>query len=80
MLSVHCPIRRADYARLATLDRQLAREQPVDHTQNLKIVEGLVQEAIALGVWPPADKLAGIEVDIRRARILNQLDVRHASR
>jgi len=73
-------MRRPDYARLAALDRQLARERPVDHAQNLKIVEGLLQEAIALGVWPPADKLAGLDVDIRRARILNRLDVRDASR
>ncbi|MEO0559228.1 MAG: hypothetical protein AAF170_13710 [Bacteroidota bacterium] len=73
-------MRRPDYTRLADLDRQLARERPVDHAQNLRIVEALRQEAIALGVWPPKDRLEGIEVDIRRARILNRLDVRDAPR
>ena len=66
-------MRRPDYARLAALDRRLACERPVDYTQNLRIVEALRQEAVALGVWPPADPLEGIEVDIRLARILNGL-------
>ena len=74
-------MRRPDYARLAALDRRLARERPVDPDQNRRIVDALLQEAIALGVWPPDDPLEGIEVDIRLARILNGLgDVRDAPR
>ena len=69
-------MRRPDYARLAALERRLAREQPVDVARNFRIVEALRQEAVALGVWPPADPLAGIEVDIRVARILNGLEDR----
>ena len=72
--------RRPDYDRLAALDRRLARERPVDHARNLRLAEGLRLEAIALGVLPPADPLAGIETDVRRARILNRLDVRDATR
>ena len=67
------PVRRPDYARVEALDRRLARERPVDHARNLRVVEALRQEAVALGVWPPADKLAGVEVDVRVARVLNGL-------
>ncbi len=73
-------MRHPDFARVAALDRRLARERPVDHAQNLRIVEGLIAEARALGVWPPADPLEGVEVDVRVARVLNRLDVRDASR
>ena len=73
-------MRRPDYARLDALDRRLARERPVDHARNLRVVEALRQEAVALGVWPPADPLAGVEADVRRARILNRLNVRDAPR
>ncbi len=67
------PVRRPDYARLDALDRRLARERPVDHARNLRVVEALRREAVALGVWPPTDKLAGVEVDVRLARVLNGL-------
>ena len=67
-------MRRPDYTRLADLDRTLARAEPADYRQNLRLVEGLRREAVALGVWPPADPLAGIDVDIRVARVLNRLD------
>lgn len=67
-------MRRPDYDRLAALDRQLVRGHPVDHAQNLRLVEALRQQAVALGVWPPGDPLAGVEVDVRVARILNRRD------
>ena len=67
-------MRRPDYDRLAALDRRLARGRPVDHRQNLRLVDGLRQQAVALGVWPPPDPLAGVEVDVRVARVLNRLD------
>ncbi|WP_420455953.1 hypothetical protein [Rubrivirga sp.] len=73
--------RRPDFARVDALDRRLARERPVDHARNLRIVEGLRREAVALGVWPPADPLAGIEVDVRLAQAFAALrDVRDAPR
>ncbi|MEM0964022.1 MAG: hypothetical protein AAGK21_15955 [Bacteroidota bacterium] len=73
-------MRRPDYARLAALDRALARDRPVDVARNFRIVEALRQEAIALGAWPPEGPLAGVETDARVARVLNRLDVRGASR
>ncbi|HLT46343.1 MAG TPA: hypothetical protein VK002_03870 [Rubricoccaceae bacterium] len=71
---------RPDFARLADLNDALARRDPPDHARNLRIVEALRQEAVALGVWPPDDPLAGLDVDLRLARVLNRLDVRDAPR
>ena len=68
-------MRRPDFDRVAALDRRLARDQPVDHARALRLVAGLVAEARALGVWPPADPLAGVETDVRVARVVNGLDV-----
>jgi hypothetical protein len=52
-------------------ERELSRRTPVDYQANLRIIEALYQEARLLGAWPPADPLAGIEVDLRLARALN---------
>lgn len=41
------------------------------YTQSQKLFAAMWEEAITLGVFPPADPLAGVEVDIRMARILN---------
>jgi hypothetical protein len=72
---------RPDFARLRALDDELARRRPPDLERGLRIVEALREEAVALGVWPPADPLEGIEVDLRLARVLNGLpDVREAPR
>ncbi len=44
---------------------------PADYRQNLRIVEGLWEEARQLGVLPNRPTLDGIESDIRLARALN---------
>ncbi|MEW6247110.1 MAG: hypothetical protein AB1555_10415 [Nitrospirota bacterium] len=41
------------------------------HRENLRIVEGLYEEARALGIFPLSDPLDGIEVDLRLAKALN---------
>ncbi len=46
---------------------------PLDVGQRLRLMESLYQEARLLGVFPPANPLEGIDVDIRRSRILNGL-------
>jgi hypothetical protein len=56
---------------LRAFEDDLARRTPPDHLGNLRLVEAMLEEARQLGVWPPADPLEGIEVDIRMARILN---------
>jgi hypothetical protein len=44
----------------------------VSYTQSLKLFAAMWEEAVTLGVFPPADPLAGIEVDIRMARVINE--------
>lgn len=53
-------------------DEQL-RSEPLDYGKNLAIFEALLQYAREMGVFPPADPLEGIEVDMRVARIVNGL-------
>ena len=39
--------------------------------QSRKLFTAMWKEGVTLGVFPPVDPLAGIDVDIRMARILN---------
>ena len=55
----------------AEFERKLAAEERFTYDQAVAIVEGLLEEAVALGVWPPEDPMEGIEVDIRVAKTLN---------
>jgi hypothetical protein len=41
------------------------------YEQSRKLFTAMWKEGVILGVLPPVDPLAGIEVDIRIARILN---------
>jgi hypothetical protein len=43
----------------------------ISYGQSRKLFAAMWKEGVTLGVLPPADPLAGIEVDIRIARILN---------
>ncbi len=43
----------------------------ISYEQSQKLFAAMWQEAVTLGVFPSADPLAGIEVDIHIARILN---------
>ena len=63
--------RRPDFARVAALDRDRARGVAADHAQNRRIANALLAQAQALGVWPPADPLGGLDADLRVARALN---------
>jgi hypothetical protein len=64
-------MRRPDFEKFAAWEREYARSQPVDYDRNVRLYEGLYQEAVALGVLPSADLLEGIEHKIRLARLLN---------
>jgi len=44
--------------------------QPLTLEQKLRLYDGMLDEARALGVFPLKDPLDGIDEDIRRARIL----------
>jgi hypothetical protein len=47
-----------------------AREQ-IDFHRALLLLEDLIDLARRLGVWPGSDPLAGIEVDVRLAKVIN---------
>ena len=51
---------------------EMKREKP-DYVSALRLFEGMWQEGMALGVLPLQDPLEGIEVDIRIARMLNDV-------
>ena len=43
----------------------------IPYEQSQKLFAAMWKESVTLGVFPPADPLAGIEIDVRIARILN---------
>jgi hypothetical protein len=55
---------------LDAFEAEEARRSPPDLHRGLAIVEALLAEARALGVWPPPDPLGGLDVDLRLARAL----------
>jgi hypothetical protein len=50
----------------------LRREKP-DIESNYKILESLYQEAKSLGIIPLKNPLDGLEIDIKIARVLNNV-------
>jgi len=47
------------------------RRVPANLEENLRIFAMLMEHARVLGVWPPADPLEGIDVDIKIAKAVN---------
>ena len=58
---------------LAEFEDELLRKEKIDYPAALRILDAMWDEARKLGVVPLKDPLEGIEVDIRIARILNDL-------
>ncbi|MGB5158928.1 hypothetical protein [Desulfobacterium sp. N47] len=57
---------------LRKFESDFIRSQGVlPYEKSLKLFTAMWKEGIMLGVFPPVDPMAGIEVDIRMARILN---------
>ncbi len=59
------------YDLLAKLERQWARETPIDRQANLRQLDDLVALAVALGVWPPQDPFDDMEHKSAIQRTLN---------
>lgn len=57
-------------------DRFISGPGRVSHEQARELFAALWQEGVMLGLLPPADPMAGIEVDIRMARILNSCSIK----
>ena len=57
---------------LAEFERNFISDQGrLPYTQSRELFASMWQEGVTLGVFPSVDPLAGVEVDIRMARILN---------
>ena len=54
-------------------DNELARKEKVDILKNFRLVEAMYKEAIILNAFPMRDALAGIEVDIKIAKVINSV-------
>lgn len=58
---------------LRRLERKLAHEQKADFAKNLRLIDALYEEAALLGAFPLKDPLAGLEVDIAIAEVVNSV-------
>jgi len=63
-------VQRARNELMPVFEARMALAEPPDLLRALAAMDALVEEARALGVWPPGDPLEGIEVDVRVARAL----------
>ncbi len=55
------------------LEKTILRREKPDYAKNMRLVEAMYREAVALGVFPPHDKLSGLDIDIRVARAINRV-------
>ncbi|MGH8104344.1 MAG: hypothetical protein ACREJQ_07480 [bacterium] len=62
-----------DRATLERFEARRIRDDEANLVRNLKIVEALYREAMALGVFRSDDPLDGIEVDLRIAWAINRV-------
>jgi hypothetical protein len=58
---------------LRGLEKAILRKETPDLFRNMGLVEALYKEAVFLGVFPPQDKLSGLAVDIKVARVINSV-------
>ena len=55
------------------LEMEILRKEKPDFSKNMRIVEALYEEAVYLGVFPPQDRLSGIDIDIQIAKAINSV-------
>ena len=54
-------------------EMEFMKREKVDIMKNFQIVDGLYNEAVALGIFPLKNPLDGLEVDIKIARMINSV-------
>jgi hypothetical protein len=59
--------------RLKKLEKAIIRKEKPDFFKNLRQVEAMYKEALSLGAFPAKNPLAGIEADLRIARVVNSV-------
>jgi len=62
-----------NYEVMKNFEKELIRNTPVDIIQNFNIVESLYNEAKVLGIFPLKEPLADIEIDIKIAKVVNNV-------
>jgi transcriptional regulator with XRE-family HTH domain len=67
------PFYRAKKSDLLEFEINLLRKEKVDYGRNLRIVDALYNEAVALGTFPLRNPLEGIEVDFKIAKVVNSV-------
>ena len=55
------------------LENAILRKESADFSKNIRLVEALYEEAVFLGVFPPKDKLSGLDIDIKIAKVINSV-------
>ena len=58
---------------LEEFEKELWRKEKVDLLKNLSILNAMYNEAVALGIIPMKNPLDGLEVDIKIARVVNNV-------
>jgi hypothetical protein len=58
---------------LADWEKKRMASEPPDYMEAVKLIRAMIEEARAMGVWPPKDPLEGIEVDIKIAKVVNAI-------
>jgi len=55
------------------LEKAILRKELADFSRNIRLVEALYKEAVFLGVFPLQDKLSGLDIDIKIAKVINSV-------
>jgi len=58
---------------LQRFENTLIRKGDTNPSMNFELVEAMYEEALSLGVFPLKNKLDGIEVDLRIAKVVNSV-------
>ncbi len=58
---------------LVKFETALLRKDKVNHGRNIRTVDALYNEAVALGAFPLRNPLEGIEVDLKIAKVVNSV-------
>ena len=55
------------------LEKAILQRELANYSRNIRLVEALYKEAVFLGVFPPQDKLSGLDIDIKIAKVINSV-------
>jgi hypothetical protein len=59
--------------RLRKFELEVIKKEKRTFKKNIQLVEAMYEEALSLGIFPPKDALAGIDVDLRVAKVVNSV-------